>query len=366
MNLLFIGKRLYTNRDALNERFGRIYQLPKHWAESGLSTTLWLLDYHTPKRENRMDGQLSIICTPIRHPSWIATLIKQIFKAFRSDRPTIIVASGDCYIGMMAWLLARILGAKFVFDVYDKYDEFAGYYRPLGWDLFGFLLRCSDRCWFASQRLLGQIGNIQRGDRVVPNGIDAQHFKPCDLSKARQRYGLDTEGMLVGYFGSMDSDRGVEDLLGAIGILRVRGTPVELILAGHATANLNLNHPGVRYLGNLPHEDIPWVLAAVDVVAVPYRRTALLDAAASVKFGEIMACMRPLVATYSPNLVENFPAQAAQIQQYLVEPGDPVALSRAIAKQIQHKLTVEMPTGLGWHSIAADAKDDLALISQAS
>ena len=361
MSVLFIGKRFYTNRDALNECFGRIYQLPKHWAESGVPTSLWLLDYHSIQTESRLDGALHIVSTPIRRPSWIITFTKQLFKVFSPHRPTIIVASGDCYIGTMAWLLARILRVKFVFDVYDKYDEFSGYHRPLGLDLFGFLLRSADRCWFASQRLLEQMGNTQRGDRVIPNGLDAQHFKPRDVSKARQRHGLDVQGIFVGYFGSMEPDRGVEDLIDAIDLLRVQGSPVELILAGRAPAKFNLNRPSVRYLGNLPHADIPWLLAAVDVVAVPYRRSAFLDAAASVKFGEIMACMRPFVATYSPNLMANFPAQAAQIKQYLVEPGNPVALAKAIAEQMQHKLIVDMPTGLDWRSIAADAWADLDL-----
>lgn len=35
MNLLFIGKRHYTNRDALAERYGRIYQFPCSGLSSG-------------------------------------------------------------------------------------------------------------------------------------------------------------------------------------------------------------------------------------------------------------------------------------------------------------------------------------------
>ena len=31
-NILFLGKRFYTNKDALQERFGRIFHLPMEWA----------------------------------------------------------------------------------------------------------------------------------------------------------------------------------------------------------------------------------------------------------------------------------------------------------------------------------------------
>lgn len=364
MSVLFIGKRWYTNRDGLNEKFGRIYQLPKHWAESGITTQLWLLDYHSSRTEKRMDGALRIVNTPIRRPAWVTTLIKQLSQTFSHHRPSVIVASGDCYVGIMGWLLARVLRAKFVFDVYDKYDEFSGYRKPFGWDLFGFLLRHSDRCWFASKILMDQVGNNQRGDRVVPNGIDVEQFKPHDMAVARQRYGLDAEKKLVGYFGSMEPERGIKDLIKAAELLGEQGTPVELVLAGRAPVDLDLNRPGVHYLGNLPHEDMPWMLAAVDVVAIPYRRSAFLDAASSVKFGEIMACMRPFVATRSPNLVMNFPVQAAQVEKYMVEPGDPVALAQAIVGQIRDKLVVEVPDNLDWRSIAADACGDLELVKQ--
>jgi glycosyltransferase involved in cell wall biosynthesis len=227
--------------------------------------------------------------------------------------------------------------------------------------LFGFLLKHADGCWFASNRLMDQIGNSQRGDSVVPNGLDTEHFTPRDQSIARQRYGLSTTGYLVGYFGSMEAERGIEDLIEAIDLLRAQGAPVDLVLAGRTPSDLYIHRPGVRYLGNLPYADMPWALAAVDVVAVPYRRSAFLDAAASVKFGEIMACKRPFVATNSPNLLVNFPEQAAQIKQYLVEPGNPVALARAIARQLRDRFIVETPEGLDWRSIAADARFNINL-----
>ena len=364
MRVLFIGKRRYTNRDALRERYGRIYQLPWHWARAGASVQLWLIDYHSRVYEALIDGDLQVQSTPIRGLRWIAVGMSVAYSRIREHAPTHIVASGDPYIGFLAWVIAKLVGAVFVFDVYDKYDVFAGYHKPLGWDLFGFLLNHADRCWFASQRLLEQVGSAQRVDRVIPNGLDAQHFKPHDMLEARQRFRLAARGTFVGYFGSMEADRGINDLVDAIRILRGQGVPVELILAGRATDNFELDQAGFRYLGNLPYQEVPWALAAVDVVAVPYRRSVFLDAASSIKFGEIMACARPFVASRSPNFLANFPAQAAQLGPYLVDTGNPAALARAIAEQLQHKLIVEMPDGLDWSSIAMNAWADLSGIQQ--
>ena len=363
MRVLFIGKRFYTNRDALLERYGRIYQLPHHWAKKGIDSRLWLIDYHGKQRIQQTQDALQIDSTPLRGTSWFTPTLRVLASRLRgSDRPTHIVASGDAYIGLLGWLLARWTGAHFMFDVYDKYDEFAGYRKPLGLNLFGFLLRHADLCWFASRRLLAQLGNPNRGDALITNGIDAHHFTPHVMEAARQRFDLPTATPLVGYFGALNCERGLTDLIEAMQIVRRIDTSVELILAGKADAEITFDAPGVHYLGNLRHEQVPWVLAAVDVVAVPYRRSAFLDAASSIKFGEIMACGRPLVATRTPNLLDNFPAQSAELDAYLVPPQNPEALAKAILRQLRDQKRVDPPVGLEWSAIANEALESLCAV----
>jgi glycosyltransferase involved in cell wall biosynthesis len=355
VRVLFIGKRHYTHRDALRERYGRIYQLPWHWAQGGTPTQLWLIDYHGLQREQAVDGKLSIDSTPMRRLGWLGKSAGIVFSRVRRNAPSHIVASGDAYIGLLGWLLARLTGACFVFDVYDKYDEFGGYRRPLGWNLFGFLLRHADRCWFASLRLLGQLGNAARGDCQVMNGIDPQHFRPLDQREARARLGLPADGSMVGYFGSLSIERGTPDLIRAMQILSTQEVAPMLVLSGKMETPIPLDLPNVRYLGNLSHDAMPWALAAVDVVAVPYRVSAFLDAASSVKFGEVLACRRPLVATRTPNFLSNFPIQAAELDAYLAEPGQPETLARAIDRQLREPVLASVPTDMEWPTIARKA-----------
>lgn len=352
-HILFIGKRHYTNRDALVECYGRIYQLPLHWSRQNARTRLWLIDYYGRQREQRHDEALQVDSTPVRGLGWIGKATKLLLDRFRRRAPTHIITSGDAYIGLFGWLLARLTGARFVFDVYDKYDEFAGYRKFFGWDSFGFLLRHADQCWFASRRLLAQLGDTARGDRLVMNGIDIDRFKPLDRREARQRLGLPDDAVLVGYFGGLNVMRGVLDLVTAVQMLRDSGVAIELVLAGKMEDAIHLDNSAVRYLGNLPHAQIPWALAAVDVVAVPYRRSAYLDAASSVKFGEIMACGRPMVATKTPNLEDNFPDQTALLQDYLVSPEQPEALARAIARQVQDQKIAPVPSDMDWVALAS-------------
>ncbi len=350
MNILFIGKRFYTNRDALREKYGRIYQLPWHWAEAGIPTRLWLVDYHTREVAGLHDGSLKIISTPIRG---LALFRRWLVEAWKKERvPDVVVASGDCYVALMAYRIARRLRARFVFDVYDKYDEFGGYHRLPGFDPFRFLLRKADTRLFASRALQRDLGADTVRDVLAPNGVDMRRFTARDKAESRDLFGLPHDTSFVGYFGSMEPDRGIADLINAILQLRAEGVKVELLLGGKRIASLNVHQDGVRYIGNVSYNRMPFALASCDVLAVPYRRSPFMDAGASNKIAEAIACQRPLVATRTPNFVDNFPTQAERIEQFLADPGDPADLARVIRVQLSQPVLVDMPPSMAWNEIA--------------
>lgn len=355
MRLLFIGKRFNTNRDAFKEKFGRNYQFPLHLAKQH-DVNLWLVDYHSTSTIHSTDGPLDIISTPVKN---LALFKHYIFEKYKSNQPIdIVIASGDCYIGLMAQRIAKKLQAKFIFDVYDKYDEFSGYIKPLGFDLFGHLLKTADMRLFASHALLHSLGQPEH-DAILSNGLDANHFRPIDKAEARHKLQLPADATYVGYFGSMEPDRGVQDLIVAVQILREQGQSIELLLGGKAHDSLQLDQPGIRYLGNVPFADMPYALAASDVLAIPYRRSPFMDAGASNKIAEAMACQRPIVATRSPNLTANFPQQAQILEPYLAEPSQPSSLATALAQQFLDKKLVAAPQNIYWSGITATLEQDL-------
>lgn len=355
MNILFIGKRFNTNRDALLEKFGRNYQFPLHLSKNN-DVTLWLVDYHSRQTITAQDDALSITSTPVKTLSIAAHYWNQGRR--NSPAVDIVIASGDCYIALMAYRLAKKLKAKFVFDVYDKYDEFGGYIRPFGFDLFGYLIKKADMRLFASHALLRDLG--QDGiDAILSNGIDAKHFRPIDQALARQKIQLPNDATCVGYFGSMEPDRGVQDLIAAVQLLRGQGHKLELLLGGKAAADLDLTQDGIRYLGNVPFQDVPYALAASDVLAIPYRRSPFMDAGASNKIAEAMACQRPIVATRSPNLIANFQQQAQELDPYLAEPSQPSSLATALAQQLLDRKLVAAPQNIYWSGITSTLEQDL-------
>ena len=360
MKLLFIGKRFNTNRDALLEKFGRNYQFPLHLAQRH-SVTLWLVDYHSKITIQCSDGPLTIISTPVKN---LAVFKHYLLGTYQTTQAIdMVIASGDCYIALMAQRIAKKLRAKFIFDVYDKYDEFGGYIKPLGFDLFGHLLKTADMRLFASHALLHSLGQPEY-DAILSNGLDANHFRPIDKAKARHKLQLPADATYVGYFGSMEPDRGVQDLIAAVQILREQGQRIELLLGGKAHNSLQLDQPGIRYLGNVPFADVPYALAASDVLAIPYRRSPFMDAGASNKIAEAMACQRPIVATRSPNLTANFPQQAQILEPYLAEPSQPSSLATALAQQLLDKKLVAAPQNIYWSGITATLEHDLKRLNQ--
>lgn len=360
MNILFIGKRFNTNRDALLEKFGRNYQFPLHLAELH-NVALWLVDYHTKTTIQSIDGSLRITSTPVKN---LAVFKHYLLGAYKSTQTIdMVIASGDCYIALMAQRVAKKLKAKFVFDVYDKYDEFSGYVKPLGFDLFGYLLKKADMRLFASHALLHTLGQPKH-DAILSNGLDANHFRPIDKAEARRKLQLSADATYVGYFGSMEPDRGVQDLIAALQILREQGQSIELLLGGKAHDSLQLDQPGIRYLGNVPFADVPYALAASDVLAIPHRRSAFLDAAAPNKVGEALVMQRPIVATRSPNLTANFPQQAQELEPYLAEPENPISLAKAIEKQLQNRYLISANSKLGWNEVAAEIETYLDMLRQ--
>ena len=352
LRVLFIGKRYYTNRDAFLERFGRIYQLPYWWAESGHEVDLWLIDYHGRDASARKDGALAVETTPVFGKRFFARVFSACFGVGRLRRPNVIVGSGDCYIGFLAYVASIFTGAKFVFDVYDRYDVFDGYRRFLGVDPLSFLLRRADISTFASAKVLEELRPLARKTKLVMNGVDLARFRPLRLSESRASLGLPEGTPLVGYFGSMEPERGITDLIDALVMLREKGVYVELVIGGKAHPDVDIAQPWVRYLGNIAFEKMPLALACCDLLALPYRQGDFIDNASSCKIAEYIAMERPIVATRSPNLTQNFPDQAARLDDFLAEPGDAASLASSIRGQLRARRLVEMPNGMSWAEIS--------------
>lgn len=167
---------------------------------------------------------------------------------------------------------------------------------------------------------------------VVPNGVDVELFRvrpPRVL--ARSELGLPSSASLVAFTGSLRPWHGLDSAIEALAALPAT---VHLVVAGDGPVRVRLERLAerlgladrVHWLGQVPHDRIPLVLAACDAAVAPYPD---LDgfAFSPLKLYEYLAAGVPVVAS-----------SIGQIRRCLddgrwgslVAPGDPAALAAGI------------------------------------
>ncbi|MFN0116051.1 MAG: glycosyltransferase, partial [Paracoccaceae bacterium] len=173
--------------------------------------------------------------------------------------------------------------------------------------------------------------------RVHYTAVDLDRFRPTDRKTAKAALGI--EGPLIASVGALIPRKGHDILIPAIATI----PEVTLIIAGAGPAEAKLRalaqrcgvEDRVRLLGNVPHADLPRLLAAADVMALASESEGLANA-----WVEAMACGTPIVTTDVDGareavdrpaagvlLAERTPAAfAAAIRQILASPPDPAAV----------------------------------------
>jgi glycosyltransferase involved in cell wall biosynthesis len=358
LRIFFLGKRHYTNKDAFSEPFGRIAQLPLAWQRAGHTVEHFLLDYYGFGAETSRREGLPVHSVPAASLGTPGRLK----AAVQALRPDFVMASGDCFIGLIAYWLSRRARSGFVFDVYDDYRTFAGYRVFMGWDALGFLCGRANAVTYAS-RVMAAAHVFGSEAHVVPNGVDDTVFVPMPRDEARMQLGLPTKGRMVGYFGSMTPEHGVGVLKDAVAKLRTILPDLQLLLCGRRHPSTTAAGEGVLYRGEVAHELMPAYLNACDVLALPYLRGRFLDQASSCKIAEYLFCRKPIVATRTPNFVENFPDAAKALDARLVLPGDVDALAHAIVQQLDQPVVPDPPANMTWNWIAESLTARLQNIS---
>ncbi len=190
-----------------------------------------------------------------------------------------------------------------------------------------------------SRQALLDVGVPEGKIRVIHNGIDVERFRPAGETErraVRAELGLRDGAFVVVLPGRLTPEKGQTELLRAVALLRDRGEDVVAVLLGADNPGRWGGHRAVlealrdelgiaervRFLGHRP--DVPAVLGAADVVAVPSHREP---------FGlvviEAMACGRAVVGTAAgaiPDIVDDGETGL------LVPPEDPAALAGALAR----------------------------------
>jgi len=247
------------------------------------------------------------------------------------------------FLGLAGWALARLKGARWILNVSDLWVESMkdfGRLREQG--LVHSLLR--GMCRFLYRRaclVTGQSREIlEEIRRQVPaaclhhlcNGADCRTFHPGKKTgDVRRRYLKDNEVGFV-YAGLHGFFQGLDQIL--LAAERLKGEGVRFVFLGDGVEKGELVEmsrrmalENVDFYPPIPHQEVPSILASMDVAVMPLKRT--IRGSVPSKIYEAMACGRPILLISKGEAGEILGRAGAGLA---VDPGDLDALVKAIRK----------------------------------
>lgn len=168
---------------------------------------------------------------------------------------------------------------------------------------------------------------------VIGNAVDTSLFHPA-VAAARVPGIADTD-FVVGFTGSLKAWHGTEVLLDAFALLRDR-LPAHLLIVGDGPERDTLMQRAeglgltgsVTFTGWVAHQDLPGLIARMDVAAAPY--PAMVNNYFSpLKLFEYLAMGRAIVASRIGQTADLLGQDGSGL---LVRPGDAVALADGLQK----------------------------------
>jgi glycosyltransferase involved in cell wall biosynthesis len=251
--------------------------------------------------------------------------------------------SPPIFQGVTAWAIARLKGARFLFEVRDLWPEFAiavGVLRnPIlirasEW-LERFLYRHADRIIVNSPGFLEHVR--ARGARnvdLVPNGADPAMFEPSNKGvEFRSRYGLQDRFVAL-YAGAHGMSNDLDVVLDAAALLRDRNIQFVLLGDGKEKPRLEqrvaeLGLRNVTFAASVGKSGIPNALAAADACIAILKSLEEYKTTYPNKVFDYMAAGRPVVLAIDGVIREVVEKAGCGI---FAEPGNAAALAKAVSR----------------------------------
>lgn len=342
MRILVLAKRQYTNKDLIDDRYGRLYELPNELARLGHQVTGLCLSYRPrdeghllgPQVDNTLVDWYSINAGKLILPG-LKNYLELLNSLCAEFKPDIILACSDALHVIHGYRTAKKYNIPCVADLYDNFESFALTRIPGILLLFKQAVRnvsgvicvsCGLKRFVEKQYHPG--GTVQ----VVENGFPADLFHPMDSLQCRKELNLPINARLIGTAGALGASRGIEVLFQAARELIGKDPDLHLVLAGALEPGTSLPEGlNIHYLGELDYPNVPILFNALDVGVICNRESSFGRYCFPQKAYEMLACGLPVVAADVGVMRELF----SNCPDSLYLPGDSGCLSKAVRKQLE-------------------------------
>lgn len=348
LKIVFLVKRFYTNKDLIDDHFGRLFYFPSILTEMGHECVVFALDSRNKVELSVRKNNVQYYTIPVKS-FWRLPLMRKLVRELCRSDADVVFSSGDSYIGYLGLRLSRRLSAKAVFDIYDDYSHFGTNRLPFMRTVLRTSVSKSNLVVCASKSIQEKYRIYQENTLLVQNGVDSKIFKPQKKRIARETSGINDGDIVVGYFGSIHKPRGVDDLIAAIERLRAQGWDVKLLMAGRDYGDVSLDHPWIDYRGMVKQEDVVALINSCDVVTIPYKDTNIIRMTNACKLMEYFACGVPVVVSDVSDYASYFPESFTCVSR----PSDPASLAVALANQLETRKVVDADSVISWEKLAA-------------
>jgi glycosyltransferase involved in cell wall biosynthesis len=353
--ILVLSKRQYTAKDLLDDRYGRLFEIPAAMAASGHDVRGFALSYH--KRAAgwyRWDDAPGLVWRSVNaFPVGLFRYMANLTELMKEWRPDVLWASSDALHAVLGTRLSHRHSIPLVIDLYDNYESFGltrlpgmrklfrqACHRAGGLTLVSNALECHV---VATCNPLGQ-------RRIIGNGVREDLFFKQDRLVSRRALGLPADGRLIGTAGALTRGRGISDLFYAFLALATNNPDLWLVYAGHRDGTpARYQHPRIIDLGVLPWQRVPTLLSALDVAVVCNRDSAFGRYCFPLKLHESIACGAAVVAAAVGDVVDVLAATPYALYQ----PGEVATLVSAIINQLHRPASSMSIMAPSWHDLGA-------------
>lgn len=175
--------------------------------------------------------------------------------------------------------------------------------------------------------------------RIVPNGVDTDHYRPMDKSTCRKELGLEVDPIYVGFIGNFLAWQGIDTILSVLPSLMEKHPELKAVMVGHGerfdeyvalAKNLGIVDK-VIFTGYVHKDKAPLWINSFDIGVV--LKKPIISGYSPLKLYSYMACGVPVLATDTDGFEPVRDYNAGILVQY----GDNNSLHHALARLILDK-----------------------------
>ena len=265
----------------------------------------------------------------------------------------ILCESPPLFLGISAWLLCKLKGAKLIFNVSDLWPESAEklgivtnrFFLSLAYRLEKFLYLKSSIITGQTQGIIKDISTRFPSTKTywLPNGADLNYFKPDEIkTEWRIKNNFSNSDFILLYAGILGYAQGLEIIIRAAEILKEQPL-IKFILIGSGPEKEKLIHlankkqlHNIFFFDTVLKSKIPEIIKSSNAAIIPLRKLNLFKGAIPSKIFETLAMKKPILLGVEGEADELFIREGKCGLSF--EPENANALSDNIKKSIVFNL----------------------------